>query len=242
MSQPLIAIVDDEGDIAELIEIGLEKAGMKARWFDHGALFLKFLQSGKLPDVVILDLMLPDMDGFDICKNIRNNKATAHLPIIMLTAKTDETDKIIGLELGADDYVTKPFSSKELVARVKAQLRRQASSVAGASSSKNISLAGFVLDPEKYEVQIDGRRVEFTTTEFKLLHALTTRPSVVFSREKLLDILWGTEKSVIDRTIDVHVKHIREKLGGYGECIQNIRGVGYKFSPENAPKQAKNKK
>lgn len=232
--QPLIAIVDDEGDIAELIELGLTKAGFKCRWFDTGALFLKAVQSGKIPQVVILDLMLPDMDGFDICKQLRNNKDTAQLPIIMLTAKTDEVDKVLGLELGADDYVTKPFSTKELVSRVKAQLRRQSM---GQEPTKNPLLPGFILDAEKYELSINGKKIELTTTEFKLLNSLTSRPGVVFSRDKLLEFLWGTEKIVIDRTIDVHIKHIREKLGEHGVCIQNIRGVGYKFSLEDAPKK-----
>jgi DNA-binding response OmpR family regulator len=238
MEQPLIAIVDDEGDIAELIELGLSKAGYKSRWYDTGSLFLKNIQNGKIPALIILDLMLPDMDGFDICKQLRNNKNTAQIPIIMLTAKTDEVDRVLGLELGADDYVTKPFSTKELVARVKAHLRRK-NQVEG---TKNISLSGLFLDPEKYEVHIEDKTIDLTTTEFKLLHVLTGRPGVVFSREKLLDALWGSEKVVIDRTIDVHVKHIREKLGDYGACIQNIRGVGYKYFPEDTPKSGKSKK
>lgn len=230
--QPLIAIVDDEGDIAELIELGLTKAGFKCRWFDTGALFLKAIQAGKIPQLVILDLMLPDMDGFDICKQLRSIKETAQVPIIMLTAKTDEVDKVLGLELGADDYVTKPFSSKELVSRVKAQLRRQTMAQA---PMKPLLIPGFALDAEKYELSINGKKIDLTTTEFKLLQSLTSRPGVVFSREKLLESLWGTEKIVIDRTIDVHIKHIREKLGTYGVCIQNIRGVGYKFSADDIP-------
>lgn len=223
--QPLIAIIEDEIDIAELIEIALDKAGYKTKWFETGAAFLKFINAGNMPDLALLDLMLPDMDGLDICKQIRHHKVISHIPVIMVTAKTEETDKIVGLELGADDYVSKPFSSKELVSRVKAQLRRQQQLIPDIMQNTGLSL-----DAEKYEVTVQGKILPLTITEFKLLQALMKRPGVVFSRDKLLDILWGTEKAVIERTIDVHVKHLRTKLGVYGEHIENVRGIGYKFT------------
>lgn len=220
-----IAIVDDEPDIVELITLQLSKAGYKVHAFNDGMSFLRSLQSVALPELIILDVMLPGQDGFDICKQLKKQKETAHIPIIMLTAKTEEIDKVLGLELGADDYVTKPFSIKELTARVKAVLRRKL------PEDKNMLLCfgELTLDQEKYEVAVSGKIIQLTTTEYKILHTLVSRPGIVFSRDKLLDVLWGTEKIVIDRTIDVHVRHLREKLGPCGERIQNVRGVGYKF-------------
>lgn len=222
----LIAIVDDEPDILELVSLNLKKNGFKIKEFSDANSFLKYIQND-LPALVILDLMLPDFDGMEICKKLRTVERTAGLPIIMLTAKADETDKIVGLELGADDYITKPFSPKELVARVKAVLRRSAKKQV---VTKIISIGkNILLDKEKYELYVGGAKIETTTTEFKILLMLAERKGVVFSREKILDNLWGNEKAVLDRTIDVHIKHLREKLGKEGELIRNVRGVGYKL-------------
>ena len=227
----LICIVDDEEDILELITVNLVKKGFKTKTFSEAKPFLKYVENNT-PDLVILDLMLPDMDGLDICKTLKANNKTSSIPVIMLTARADESDKIVGLELGADDYVTKPFSPKELIARVKAVLRRSSQKPA---ETKKIQLNKNVyLDTEKYTLYVNGETVETTTTEFKILQILAERKGVVFSREKILDYLWGNEKAVIDRTIDVHVKHLREKLGPYADLIKNIRGVGYKLEIQPA--------
>jgi DNA-binding response OmpR family regulator len=170
--------------------------------------------------------MLPDVDGLEICKQLRAKPRTAGLPIIMLTARAEETDKIIGLELGADDYITKPFSPKELIARVKALLRRQEPPAEHKvlHIGKNITL-----DPEKHMVLVEDKAVDLTGTEFKILQMLAEKKGVVFSRDKILDRLWGHEKAVFDRTVDVHIKHLREKLGKYAKYLKNIRSVGYKL-------------
>ena len=221
----LVAILDDEPDIRELITLNMEKAGFGTRSFSRSETLLKYLEKN-IPDVLILDLMLPDKDGIDVCKFIRSKKTIANLPIIMLTARVEESDKIVGLELGADDYVTKPFSPKELVARVKAILRRKCS-----NQTSDIVQVGdaMVINPQKYQLLINGEEVELTTTEFKLLHMLSENKGVVFSRAKILDRLWGNDKVVFDRTVDVHINHLREKLGVYADYIKNIRGVGYKL-------------
>ncbi|MDR1114030.1 MAG: response regulator transcription factor [Candidatus Margulisbacteria bacterium] len=222
---PLIAVLDDEPDIRELLALNLKKAGFNVKEFAEPKTFWRYLNTD-LPDALILDLMLPDMDGLEICKRLRGQTRTARLPVIMLTARTEEIDKIIGLELGADDYVTKPFSPKELLARVKALLRRQEN-----PAEQKILRIGknIVLDPEKHEVLIEGDSVELTGTEFKILQMLAEKKGVVFSRDKILDRLWGNEKAVFDRTVDVHVKHLRGKMGKYAAYLKNIRGVGYKL-------------
>lgn len=220
-----IAIVDDEEDISALVSLNLEKSNFKTRTFTTIAAFQKWL-SMKTPDLILLDLMLPDGDGLDVCKSLKNDHRYSSIPVIMLTAKGDETDKVLGLELGADDYITKPFSPKELVARVKAVLRR--SKTQTKSSAININEA-MVINMDSYELTINGKSVNLTSTEFKILKMLAEKRGRVFSREQMLDYLWGTEKVVIDRTIDVHIRHLRKKLGKHGELITNIRGVGYKL-------------
>jgi len=162
----------------------------------------------------------------ELCKTLKKKDAFAAIPVIMLTAKGEETDKILGLELGADDYVTKPFSPKELVARVKAVLRRHARKV----ESKKIEIAGrVVIDLEKFEVTVKGKKIDLTTTEFRVLQLLASRKGYVFTRDNILNYLWGDEKAVVDRTIDVHIRHLREKLGSAASLIKNIRGIGYKL-------------
>lgn len=229
MRSELIAIVDDEPDIVELVSIHLKKNNFEVKTFFNGKDFLDFLQQ-TVPSLVILDLMLPDTDGLQICTRIRHEDRLKHLPVIMLTAKGDETDKIVGLEMGADDYVTKPFSPKELVARVKAILRR---GMKEEQSEDVIRIAGrLVIDTKRFSVTVDDRPVVLTTTEFRILQILAGRMGWVFSREQLLNHLWGNDKTVIDRTIDVHIKHLREKLGSAGDIVKNIRGVGYKLDIE----------
>jgi DNA-binding response OmpR family regulator len=221
----LVAIVDDEPDILELVSLHLSKAGFAVRTFPDAGRFQKSLASS-LPDLVILDLMLPDADGIDVCRDLKRDVRTAHLPVVMLTARGDELDRVIGLEIGADDYITKPFSPKELVARVKAVLRRHVRQEASGS----VDLAdGIVMDLNRYEVSVRGRKLDLTTTEFKLLQILAERRGWVFSRDEILSRLWGDEKAVIDRTIDVHITNLRKKLGKAGRLIENVRGVGYKL-------------
>jgi two-component system phosphate regulon response regulator PhoB/two-component system alkaline phosphatase synthesis response regulator PhoP len=167
--------------------------------------------------------MLPDLDGFDICRMMKSNQSYESIPIIMLTAKGQEADKVTGLELGADDYLTKPFSPRELIARVKAVLRRTS-----ASKLVQIIIGDISIDPERFEVMVNEKLVTLTPVEFKILHLLAQNQGKVFSRERILDHLWGNEKAVIDRTVDVHIKNLRDKLGPAGELVKNIRGVGYK--------------
>jgi DNA-binding response OmpR family regulator len=221
----LVAVVDDEPDIVELVSLHLEKTGFNVAKFFKAANFLKFLES-TTPDLVILDLMLPDADGFEICKYIKKQDHLSSIPIIMLTAKGEEMERILGLELGADDYVTKPFSVKELVARVKVVLRRPpAQELTG-----KIDVGGILsIDAAKHEVLFKEKKILLTTTEFKILKFLAEKKGWVFTRDQILDHLWGQEKAVVDRTVDVHIKHLREKLGSAAKFIKNVRGVGYKL-------------
>jgi len=225
MGSQLIAIVDDEPDILELVGINLKKSGFKVSGFSEVEGFYKSLHTAS-PDLIILDLMLPGIDGFEVCKYLKNNDRYASIPIIMLTAKTAEAEKVLGLELGADDYVTKPFSPMELTARVKAVLRRHEHKM----GSKMIEVKDILrVDLEKYEVEVEGKKVDLTPTEFKILNLLAAKSGRIYSRDQILDHLWGKEKFVIDRTVDVHIRHLREKLGSAGRFIRNIRSIGYKF-------------
>ena len=221
----LIAIIDDEPDILQLVILQLKKNGFRTAGFADAGGFYEFLNE-KQPDLIILDLMLPDIDGIEICKHLKNNPKTAPIPIIMLTARTEELDKVLGLEIGADDYVTKPFSPRELIARVKAVLRRLAP-IAPENLLKICD--GLTLDLKKYEVRAKGQPLTLTATEFNILKILAMKPGHVFSREYLLEQLWGEDKIVVTRTIDVHIKNLREKLGEFGTLIRNLRGVGYKL-------------
>lgn len=225
MNGQTIFVVEDEKDISELIALHLRKSGFIVFEFVRGNDFFNFLKRKK-PDLVILDLMLPDMDGIEICKYLKSEVSYRQIPIIILTAKTEETDKIIGLELGADDYITKPFSTRELVVRTKNILKRYQK-----THETKIQTIGNILsvDFEKYEVYVENKKVQLTTTEFNILKILLSKKGWVFSREKILEQLWQGEKFVIDRTIDVHIKKIREKLGKASKLIKNIRGVGYKI-------------
>lgn len=224
-SGKLIAVVDDEPDICELLELNLTNAGFKVKTFEDGESFFKFLKSS-VPDLVILDLMLPDADGLDICKYMKKEDKYSSIFVIMLTAKGEETDKIIGFELGADDYVTKPFSPRELTARVKAALRRDSKT----HKSQKIKIGDVLeIDLQKYEIRVEEKRIELTSTEFRILKLLSERKGWVYARDQILDYLGVQEKGVLDRTVDVHIKNLREKLGIAGKFIKNIRGVGYKL-------------
>ncbi|MCK4322835.1 response regulator transcription factor [candidate division WOR-3 bacterium] len=220
-----IAVIDDEPDILELVSMHLEKEGFKVKKFKEGRSLLKFLDEN-IPELIILDLMLPDIDGLEICKSLKKQDKFAALPIIMLTAKGQEIDKVLGLELGADDYVTKPFSPRELIARVKAVLRRYER-----KEKYNVIKIGdsLVIYLQEYRATVKGENIDLTTTEFKILRMLAERPGWVFTRDQILDYLWGDDKAVLDRTVDVHINHLREKLGEEDKFIKNVRGVGYKL-------------
>lgn len=221
----LIIILDDEPDIVELISVNLKKAGFSVKGFLESKSFFNYIEKIR-PDLLILDLMLPDSDGFEVCKELKRQEKFINIPIIMLTAKSDETDKVLGLELGADDYITKPFSPKELVARVKAILRRNIR----IEKTKKIIIGKMLeLDFDKYEAQLDGKRIDLTSTEMNILKLLASKKGWVFSRQQILNNLWGEEKAVLDRTIDVHIKNLREKIGKAGKYIKNVRGIGYKL-------------
>lgn len=222
-------IVDDEPSICELLKFNLNKAGYFTCEADNGNMALELVKMKK-PDLIILDLMLPGIDGIEVCRIVKGQQQTAGIPIIMLTAKNDEVDKVIGLELGADDYMTKPFSPRELVARVKAVLRR---------SQKENQLDGqLVLGKLKinftsYEVYLDKEKLELTPKEYELLKLFVTNSGRAYTREQLLEKVWGYEYFGDTRTVDVHVRHLRAKLGKepkVAESIETVRGVGYRFS------------
>jgi DNA-binding response OmpR family regulator len=221
----LIAVVDDEPDIVELVTHNLKKEGFRVKEIYDGQSLFSFLRT-TLPDLIILDLMLPEIDGLEICRILKRDERTSSIPIIILTAKGSETDKVVGLELGADDYIVKPFSPRELLARVKAVLRRVETKL---EKPKLIKIGELSIDLGKFEVKIRGKKIDLTTTEFKILTILAERPGWVFTRDQLLDRLWGEDKIVIGRTIDVHITQLRKKLGELGKSIKAVRGIGYKF-------------
>lgn len=220
-----ILAIEDEDDILEVIEFNLDREGYDVLTSKNGQEGLEMVEEED-PDLVLLDLMLPDLDGIEICKQIRNNPETKGIPVIMVTAKDTESEVILGLGVGADDYVTKPFNPKELVARVKAVLRR-ASLIDGDSNDEIIKHGELMVDPQRHLVEIDGEPVDLTATEFSLLNHLASNPGRVYSREQLVENVLGT--IVTDRNIDVHIRAIRKKLGDLSELIETVRGVGYRF-------------
>jgi DNA-binding response OmpR family regulator len=217
-----IGIVDDEKDILELIDLNLKKNGFLSYPFEKGDDLLKFLEKESF-DLIIVDLMLPDIDGFELIKFLKEKYPS--IPVIILTAKGDEVDKVVGLEIGADDYIVKPFSIRELIARIKAVLRRSK-----IKEEEVIKInEDFLIYPKNYKVFLKGEEMFLTKTEFKILLILYKNRGKVLTRNEILDELWGLDKIVIDRTIDVHIKHLRDKLKEYKDLIKNVRGVGYKF-------------
>jgi DNA-binding response OmpR family regulator len=227
MTEKLITIVDDEEDIVKLVSHHLKREGFKVKEFHNGRDFLSYIES-VVPDLAVLDIMLPGIDGLEICRILKNKSTTASVPIIMLTAKASEADVVVGLELGADDYIVKPFSPRELVARVKTVLRRTGTKE---SDDNIIKIGPLTINTEKYEVSVDNDKVLLTTTEFKILEVLADGKGRVFTRDQLLKKkrLWGDDKLVYDRTIDVHIKNLREKLGAAGNMIKTVRSIGYKL-------------
>lgn len=228
-----ILVVDDEQSIQELVRFNLEKAGFLVECLADG---LNALEQIKLnpPDLLVLDLMLPGMDGLDICRNIRQMEKTKFLPVLILTARAGEVDRVVGLEIGADDYLTKPFSPRELVARVKTILRRsQNTSVYQADVEETRIIRGSVkIYPERYEAYLDGEILDLTLKEFQLLLQLVTSPGKVYTREYLLENIWGYEFTGDTRTVDVHIRNLRKKMEkqpAQPELIETIRGIGYRF-------------
>lgn len=218
-----ILVVDDETDILTLLEYNLEKAGFKVISADDGPDAIDITKRER-PDLIILDIMLPSMEGTEVCKILKSGDATQHIPIIMLTAKGEEVDRVVGFELGADDYITKPFSPRELILRVKAVLKR------GQDREVKIIKAGPVtIDVERSLATADGRVLKLTAIEFKLLLELAKSDGRVLSRDTLLDRAWGAEVYVTDRTVDTHIRRLREKLGKVSKYIETVRNVGYRF-------------
>ena len=221
-----VLIVEDEPDVLDLVVYHLQKSGFKTLTARDGAVGLR-KACDQRPALVVLDLMLPELDGTEVCKRLKADARTAQIPIIMLTAKADEVDRVLGLELGADDYVTKPFSPRELVLRVKTILRRAKGGVEPAEFLKDCEL---VVDIAKHAVMLKDKPVELTATEFKLLATLLERRGRVQSRDRLLQDVWGYEGDVDTRTVDTHVRRLREKLGKAADHIETVRGVGYRYA------------
>jgi two-component system phosphate regulon response regulator PhoB len=220
-----ILVVDDEPDLRELLRVTLQQAGYRVDAAAAGREALDSLRRDP-PDLVVLDLMLPDFSGTEICRRIRESPELSHLPVVMLTARSDEVDRVVGFEVGADDYVTKPFSPRELLLRVRAVLRRRAAPERPGS----LEHGALQLDPERHRCYVEGSEVVLTAKEFDLLLALMSHPGRVQTRDQLLDRVWGEDIAVTARTVDTHLKRLREKLGSAGGLIETVRGVGYRFS------------
>lgn len=224
-----ILIADDEADVLRLVSSNLRNAGFEVLQANNGAEALSLARE-KAPSLIVLDLMMPSMSGTEVCKALKSEAGTRDIPIIMLTARAEEIDRVLGLELGADDYVTKPFSPREFVLRVKSILRRSGGTLA---EPANLLRVGKIsLDPERCEVQVHKRVLDLTATEFKLLMLLMQRKGRVQSRDKLLEDVWGYEASIDTRTVDTHVRRLRDKLKGQASLIETVRGFGYRINDQ----------
>jgi two-component system phosphate regulon response regulator PhoB len=226
MTQHSILVVEDDPNIRELLEYNLTRDGFTVDTADRGEVALQKAVDSP-PDLLILDLMLPGMDGLELCRRLKQNPKTRELPIMMLTAKDEESDIVTGLELGADDYITKPFSPKVVIARVKAVLRRKTRSRSSASGI--LSFEGLEIHPGSHAALVDGRNIDLTKSEFKILRYLARHPGWVFTRYQLVDVLHGERHDVTDRSVDVQVVGLRKKLGACGSFVETVRGVGYRF-------------
>jgi DNA-binding response OmpR family regulator len=223
--QKKVAIVEDEAELATLIEYNLARGGFQTRIFNGSGATVRDLDTWQ-PDLIVLDVMLPEQDGFEICRQLRQGGRLKRTPVVFLTAKSDEVDRVLGLEIGGDDYITKPFSPREVVARVKAVLRRSASQQ---ETPQLIRSGELSIDLNGHEVKYAGARIALTATEFRILQFLAGRPGRVFSRDEIIDAALDSDTAVFDRTVDVHITAIRKKLGAGGELIETVRGFGYKF-------------
>lgn len=222
-----ILIVEDERDIADLLRYNLQQAGFKTDYVRNGADALQRAIE-KTPDLILLDLMLPEVDGMIVCRLLKNDPRTKNIPIVMVTAKDKEKDRVAGLELGADDYITKPFSPREVVLRVSAVLRRIQIGKQ-TENTKRIETHGVTIDLDKHQVLTQGGPIDLTATEFKLITLFAGSPGRVFTRDILMDVIWGQDYYGIDRTVDTHVSRLRRKLGEFGKHIETVHGVGYRF-------------
>jgi len=229
MATETIIVIEDEQDILDLLVYNLEREGYRVITASRGDQGLVLIQQNS-PDLVVLDLMLPGLDGLSICQQVKANSATSSIPIIMLSAKVEDSDIVIGLGLGADDYVTKPFSPRELVARVKVALRKV--TVVVPEEPLRLVYEELIIDFTKHEISVSDKKVMLTPTEFKLLQVLASNPGKAFTREEILSNVFGYEVVLVDRNIDVHIRSIRKKLGSAADMIETIRGIGYRFSPE----------
>jgi DNA-binding response OmpR family regulator len=231
-----VALIEDDADLFSLLKYNIEKEGFRFAGSQTGKDALELCRRER-PDVIILDIMLPDSDGIEICRGVRSSPDLAHVPVIFLTARGSESDRILGLELGANDYMVKPFSVRELIARLRNQLR------APATPARRLRGDGLELDRDSCRVRLHGKALTLTATEFRLLEFLMSRPGVVFSREQLLDYVWGMDRAVTDRTVDVHILRLRQKVEAdpaSPALIRSVRGFGYLFDPgmETAPAKA----
>jgi two-component system alkaline phosphatase synthesis response regulator PhoP len=227
--QKKILIVEDESDLVKLLKYNLEKEGFKVSYATDGTVALAEVRRDP-PDLVILDLMLPGLDGLEVCRQLRRNDRFARTPILILSARSEEADRIVGLEIGADDYVTKPFSTREVIARVRALLRRNEPAV---PQRFKVQRGDLVIDPSAHSVSVSGTGVELSALEFRLLHYMASHPGMVFSRDQLLDSVWGNDRTVTPRSVDVYIRRIREKIESKPQqpaYVQTIHGVGYRFA------------
>lgn len=222
---PKIVVAEDEPDVLNLVASNLRNAGFEVIKAENGPAALAAART-QSPQLLVLDLMMPGLSGLEICRILKGDPATARLPIIMVTAKAEEIDRIVGLELGADDYVTKPFSPRELVLRVKNVLRRTAGPD---EPSDYLAVGRIVVDKARFQVTVQGKQVDFTATELKLLSLLMERRGRVQSRDTLLNDVWGYESAIDTRTVDTHIRRLREKLGEAADCIETVRGFGYRI-------------
>lgn len=229
IAKPNILVIEDDPDIQQLVTYNLVKAGMHVTCADNGEDAFSLLESEKI-DAIILDLMLPGQDGLTICRTLRQGENTGSIPIIILTAKSEEDDIVAGLETGADDYVTKPFSPKILLARLQAVLRRNSENTTeNKDLGDTITIHGLTIDPGRYEVQIDGKAVELTRTEFAILQLLAGKAGWVFTRQQIIDHIRGYDYIITPRAVDVQIFGLRKKLGHAGHFIETVRGIGYRL-------------
>lgn len=223
----MVLVIEDEADIREMIEYNLQKEGYRVRAFETGGDLMRYLRT-ETGDLILLDVMLPGADGFDICRRIKSNEQTRHIPVIMVTAKSDETHVVAGLELGADDYITKPFSIKVLIARVRRTLRREDSAETAGAGSGLVRVGSLEIEPDQFRVALQGKAVHLTQSEFRILLAMAEKPGWVFSREQLIQAVHA-HVVISERAIDVQIVGLRKKLGDFGAHIETVRGIGYRL-------------
>ena len=228
MNQETILLVEDEHDIQDLLRFHLEREHFVVEAADTGEKALQFLKSRR-PSLILLDLMLPGINGLDVCRQIKAQPDTQDIPIVMLTAKDSEADIVAGLEMGAADYICKPFSPRVLIARIHAILRRPIAAAPGDAAGPAIRIGPLVVDPERYKVEIKGKEIPLTFTEFRILHLLAASPGRAFTRQQIVDQVRGESYAVTERIVDVQMVSLRKKLGALGDWIETVRGVGYRF-------------